>query len=182
MIAIVIGDFSLFVGFLTLFLPLLLTELSRPKDVYLGASLLGFGVVLVTAKDRFNGAPTIAILTAAFLISTLGAEIFKARWQQLSEEEKLGLGTFSRWTKSFNEFILVLARFGGLAFETAKNFNSKSKKSKVVKKWVRQEALHTETNSDSKEFDGKGLSKATIGEPLKEADPDLEGITPSKDS
>ena len=91
MLAIIFGDFSLFIGFGLLLLPLLLTEVSRPRDALWGALFLLLGLVLVINNERFLGSPMIAVLCGALLIGRLGLEVAQSRLLQLSEEEKLRL-------------------------------------------------------------------------------------------
>lgn len=52
MLATLTGDLCLLAGLAVLLLPLLATELSRPRDGAWGAIILLLGLVLVTSSDR----------------------------------------------------------------------------------------------------------------------------------
>ena len=92
MLAIFLGYLSLVLGFAVLLLPLLVTELSRPRDAIWGAVILLLGAALITSSDLLNGSPIIIVVLGASLISRLGVEISQSRWHQLGAEEKLRLG------------------------------------------------------------------------------------------
>ena len=100
MLATLTGDLCLLVGLAVLLLPLLATELSRPRDGAWGAVVLLLGLVLVTSNDRLRGAPMLAVACGALLIGRLGSEVAQARWHQLSPEEQQRLGSRERWASS----------------------------------------------------------------------------------
>ena len=139
MVASLIGDLSLLVGFAVLLLPLLLTEMSRSRDGLWGAVLLLMGLVLVTSSDRFTGAPMIAVICGLLLITRLGLEVARSRWNYLSDHEKTRIGSLERWTNSFKEFGATLANKGGFSDGVVKLFSPKPNRSSIGKKWVRPE-------------------------------------------
>lgn len=110
MLAIVGGTLALLLGVLALLLPLLTTELSRPRDAFWGAVVLLLGLVLVTSADRLTGAPMLAVLCGGLLIGRLGTEVVQLRWRQLSPEEQQRLASSERWRTALSELATTLAR------------------------------------------------------------------------
>ena len=56
-LAVLIGSLALVAGLLLMLLPLVASELARPRDSFWAAVVLLLGLVLVTASDRLTGAP-----------------------------------------------------------------------------------------------------------------------------
>jgi len=146
MLATLTGDLCLLVGLAVLLLPLLSTELSRPRDGVWGAVVLLLGLVLVTSNDRLRGAPMLAVACGALLIGRLGSEVAQARWQQLSPEEQQRLGSRERWASSLQQLITVFASLGSNASSMAASFKPPSPAqptregaSRSGKRWVRPE-------------------------------------------
>ena len=147
MLATLTGDLCLLVGLAVLLLPLLATELSRPRDGVWGAVVLLLGLVLVTSNDRLRGAPMLAVACGALLIGRLGSEVAQARWHQLSPEEQQRLGSRERWASSLQQLIAVLASLGSNASSMAASFKPPSPAqptregaSRSGKRWVRPES------------------------------------------
>ena len=147
MLATLTGDLCLLVGLAVLLLPLLATELSRPRDGVWGAVVLLLGLVLVTSNDRLRGAPMLAVACGALLIGRLGSEVAQARWHQLSPEEQQRLGSRERWASSLQQLIAVLASLGSNASSVAASFKPPSPAqptregaSRSGKRWVRPES------------------------------------------
>ena len=103
MLATIAGDLCLLLGLAVLLLPLLATELSRPRDGVWGGVVLLLGLVLVTSSDRLRGAPMLAVICSALLISRLGLEVGQSRWQRLSQEEQQRLRSTERWSTSIQQ-------------------------------------------------------------------------------
>ncbi len=171
MLAILIGDFSLIVGLAILLLPLFLTELSRPRDGIWGAVVLLLGLVLVTCNERLRGAPMLAVLFGTLLIGRLGVEVAQSRWQHLSEEEKLRVGSLERWKTSFGELFRITVKVGDVLGEFIKLFNPKPKSNKKEKKWIRPEITNDKKLIQKVEQDASEASmkkKATNLDPSEE--------------
>lgn len=109
MLATLAGFLALLLGLSLLLLPLLLTELSRPRDSAWGAVVLLLGLVLVTSADRLTGAPMLAVLCGGLLVGRLGGEVAQGRWRALTDEERLALRSAERWSRSFNQLAAVAA-------------------------------------------------------------------------
>ena len=178
MLAILIGDLSFLLGLSVLLLPLLLTELSRPRDGFLGAALMFLGLILVTSNDRLRGSPVLAVLCGAFLISRLGWEVALSRWQQLTQEEKLCISSRERWTRGIQELIAALANLGGLFRDQIEAGRPTSKPSKRTKKWVRPDKSQdtqaiaeslkssSDDSQESKEFSQESVEvRSSEGQP-----------------
>ncbi len=164
MLAILIGDLSLVVGFAVILLPLLLTELSRPKDAALGAVFLLVGLVLMTSGDRFRGSPMIALVSGTLLIGRLGWEVALSRWHQLSQEEKSRLGSWERWSTSFGQLSAMISNLGSGLGELIKVFNSRPKPTVKEKKWVRPEAeIQDQESLEGSQFAPKDVLEETKG-------------------
>ena len=157
MLLVSFGCLSLFIGFIILLLPLLLTELSRPRDSILGALFLVLGLVLFLDNDRFQGSPMLVIISGALVIAKIGLEVSQFRWQNLSLEEKLRIGTFARWIQSFKELALTTGQLVIGFFELFKIFAKKQKKNPNIKKWVLPELEEVNLSKSDAEPDKKGL-------------------------
>ncbi|MFS6819582.1 Ycf66 family protein [Synechococcus lacustris Tous-12m] len=55
MLANLLGALALIAGLLLLFLPLLSSDLTRPRDSFWAALLLLLGLVLITSAERLRG-------------------------------------------------------------------------------------------------------------------------------
>jgi hypothetical protein len=143
MLATLGGSLALLLGLGILLLPLLATELSRPRDSFWGAVVLLLGLVLVTTTERLTGAPMLAVLCGGLLIGRLGSEVGLARWRQLTPEEQLRLGSSERWRSSLAQLgascaqLLQLATraLGGAGAWIAERRQPRS----TTKRWVRPE-------------------------------------------
>ncbi len=139
MLAIFLGDLSVLIGVALLFLPLLVTELSRPRDSALGALIIVMGLVLITRSDRFVGSPMIAVLFGGLVIGRLGLEVSQNRWQHLTNEEKINLKSLKRWFKSIDQLAKAFGQLAAVLANLMKVFQPKPK-SNSTKKWVRPES------------------------------------------
>lgn len=115
MLATLAGCLALALGVAVLLLPLLVSELSRPRDAGWGAVVLLLGLVLVTGADRLTGAPMLAVLCGGLLIGRLGVEVGQGRWRQLTPEEQQRLGSRERWRNGLGQLGASLAALAGTA-------------------------------------------------------------------
>jgi hypothetical protein len=106
---------ALLAGLALLLLPLLVPELSRPRDAFWGAVVLLLGLVLVTSAERLTGAPMLAVLCGGLLIGRLGVEVGQGRWRLLTEEERQRLWSKERWQTSLSQIGASLGRLLQLA-------------------------------------------------------------------
>jgi hypothetical protein len=156
MLATLGGALALAVGVAVLLLPVLVSELSRPRDASWGGVVLLLGLVLVTSAERLTGSPMLAVLCGGLLIGRLGTEVGLSRWRQLTEEERQRLGSRERWRSSVDQLAASLAgvgqRAGGVLASLAGTLGSlggavtAGRKPKAGgKRWVRPEAPPAET-------------------------------------
>ena len=141
MVISIFGYLFLFVGFLILFLPLVLVELSRPRDWLMGGLFLFLGLFLLLENDLLRGSINLFVISMAVLYVLMMSEIIQTRWNQLSVEEKKRIGSFERWLESFKQLgqIFTLVINGCLNF--FQSFISQSEKPLSEKKWVRPESI-----------------------------------------
>ena len=144
MLATLGGILALVLGLVILLLPLLATELSRPRDSFWGAVVLLLGLVLVTTTERLTGAPMLAVLSGGLLIGRLGSEVGLARWRQLTPEEQQRLGSAERWRSSLDQLGASCARLLGMvagALGGAGTWIAERRQPRPsTKRWVRPEA------------------------------------------
>ncbi len=145
MLATLGGYLALLLGLAVLLLPLLATELSRPRDSAWGALVLLLGLVLVTTAERLNGAPMLGVLCGGLLIGRLGLEVGQGRWRLLSAEEQQRLWSKERWQTSLSQAgragSQLLAQLSQLSAGLA-SWMSERRQSRptTTKRWVRPEA------------------------------------------
>ena len=144
MVASLSGTLALVVGMAVVLLPLLASELSRPRDATWGAVVLLLGLTLVTSADRLTGSPMLAVLCGGLLIGRLGGEVLQLRWRALTPEEQQRLLSIERWQTSLNELVVTLAR--GIAAVSAATGTllaalkrGGGSKTTSGKRWVRNE-------------------------------------------
>jgi hypothetical protein len=144
MVATLGGLLALLLGLAILLLPLLVPELSRPRDSGWGALVLLLGLVLVTSADRLSGAPMLGVLCGGLLIGRLGSEVGQARWRQLGEEERLQIGSASRWRERLNQLLAAFGRLLELVVCQAQalsgRFGAGRQPRGGGKRWIRPEA------------------------------------------
>ena len=103
MVVSIFGYLFLFVGLLILALPLMLVELSRPRDWLMGGLFLFLGLFLLVENDLLRGSINLLVISMAILYGKMILEIIQTRWYQLSSEEKKRIGSFQRWFESFKQ-------------------------------------------------------------------------------
>ncbi len=147
MLATLGGALALMLGLTVLLLPVLATELSRPRDSLWGGVVLLLGLVLVTSAERLRGAPMLAVLCGGLLVGRLGLEVGQARWRQLTPEEQQRLWSSERWQKSLAELGASLARLlelaGGLGAGLLGWMRQRTQPRQTTKRWVRLEPSET---------------------------------------
>lgn len=147
MLATMGGALALMLGLTVLLLPVLATELSRPRDSLWGGVVLLLGLVLVTSAERLRGAPMLAVLCGGLLVGRLGLEVGQARWRQLTAEEQQRLWSSERWQQSLAELGASLARLleltGGLGAGLLGWMRQKTQPRQTTKRWVRLEPSDT---------------------------------------
>ena len=77
MVVSISGYLFLFVGLLILALPLILVELSRPKDWLTGGLFLFIGLFLQVEKDILRGSINLLVISIAILCGKMILEIYQ---------------------------------------------------------------------------------------------------------
>jgi hypothetical protein len=144
MVAVLAGSMALLAGLILLLLPLLASELSRPRDSAWGAVALLLGLDLVTTAERLRGAPMLGVLCGGLLVLRLGSEVGRSRWRQLSSEEQQRLSSAERWRSSLAQAsaaLLALVEGSGKVLAGLGAWIAARRRTPVVtKRWVRPES------------------------------------------
>jgi len=185
MLATLAGCLALALGVAVLLLPVLVSELSRPRDAAWGAVVLLLGLVLVTGAERLTGAPMLAVLCGGLLVGRLGVEVGQGRWRQLTPEEQQRLGSPERWRNGVAQLGASLAALSGVAgarlaalggtFGGLGGGRGSGRTRRSGKRWVRPEtpALPAQPNDPAE--------PATAAEPASAAEPaEGEGAEPGE--
>ncbi len=167
MIVSIFGYLFLFVGLLILALPLVLVELSRPRDWLMGGLFLFLGLFLLVENDLLRGSIDLLVISMTILYGKMILEIIQTRWNQLSFEEKKGIGSFQRWFESLKQIAQSFGIIGKGFLKIFTSFTTKSEKPLKEKKWV-----HPELKEEVKKKEGERLgsteSNKTRNEELSE--------------
>ena len=139
MLISIFGYLCLFLGFLILALPLILVELSRPRDWLIGGLFLFLGLFLLVENDLLRGSINLFVIAMAILYGIMMSEIFQNRWNQLSIKEKKRIGSFERWFESFKQLGQIFIFLWNSLSSFFKSLMNQSEKKAKEKKWVRQE-------------------------------------------
>ena len=165
MVISIFGYLFLCIGLLILALPLILVELSRPRDWLMGGLVLFLGLFLLVENELLRASINLLVISMAILYWKMGLEIFQNRWFQLSSEEKKRIGSFQRWIESYVELGKTFALLGNGFITFFKSFNTQSGKSQKEKKWVHPElkeevakkVVDLATSTDSKKIRNQEL-------------------------
>ena len=136
MLISIFGDFFLAVGFLILLLPLILVELSRPRDWLNGGLFLFLGLFLLVESDVLRGSINLLVFSMAVLYGKLISEIIQIRWNQLSSEEKNRIGSLQRWFESLKQLGQITTLLFNSVLNFSKSLSKTSEKPLKEKKWV----------------------------------------------
>ena len=136
MVISISGYLFLFVGLLILALPLMLVELSRPKDWLSGGLFLFLGLFLLVENDLLRGSINLLVISMTILFGKMILEITQIRWYQLSSEEKKKIGSFQRWFESFKQLGQSFALLGNGFLKFFGILTTQAEKPVKEKKWV----------------------------------------------
>tara|TARA_B100001029_G_C14816023_1_gene315008 strand:- start:11 stop:520 length:510 start_codon:yes stop_codon:yes gene_type:complete len=158
------GYLFLFLGLLILVLPMMITELSRPRDWLIGGLFLFLGFFLLLENDLLRGSINLFVISMSIIYGKMLSEIIQNRWHQLSLEEKKRIGSLERWFESFKQLGQIFGLLGNSFLTFFKRSNTQSEKPLKEKKWVHP-ALKEEikkksiTPSDSNKVRNKELTE-----------------------
>ena len=182
MLATLGGTLALLVGLTVMLLPLLATELSRPRDAAWGAVVLLLGLTLVTSADRLTGSPMLAVLCGGLLIARLGSEVLQSRWRMLSLEEQQRIASIERWQTSLSELFSSSTQAASVLNETGGSllnaFKGGPKPSKSNKLWVRAETENAAEPPSAVEPTIEPTVEPTVVASFDEVDELIEASSP----
>ena len=148
------GYVFLFIGLFILAIPLILVELSRPRDWLMGGLVLLLGLFLVVENDFLRGSINLFVISTEILFGIMISEIIQNRWYRLSAEERERIGSFERWLESLKQLAQISAFLGNSFLNFFRNLRTQSEKPEIEKKWV-----HPELNEEiKKQVDDKSSS------------------------
>lgn len=177
MLATLGGALALLLGLAVLFLPLLIPELSRPRDAVWGAVVLLLGLVLVTSADRLTGAPMLGVLCGGLLIGRLAVEVGQGRWYRLTPEEQQKLWSLERWQTvltQLREALTSLLMIGTAAGSAVGGWIAARRAAKTtVKRWVRPEATPAPVESAAQATGQAAKQPGPAAHPQTEPAPEL---------
>ena len=137
MIGHFIGSVIFLLGLLALFLPLGISELSRPKDLLIATSAMVLGLVTFTNNPHINFTLILAEISGLILITRLFWEVAHSRWLQLEPKEKIRIQTIERWMTSFQELSFTFLKFPAFLSQALHKKIPQENSLKKKKKWVR---------------------------------------------
>ena len=140
-LAVLIGSLALIAGLLLMLLPLVASELARPRDSFWAAVVLLLGLVLVTASDRLTGAPMLGVLCGGLLIGRLGSEVGQQRWGALEPAQQQRFSETSYWSEQLQQLRGAAAKLLAAGGIVASWLQERLKKPEVNKRWVRADAM-----------------------------------------
>ena len=179
MLATLGGALALLLGLAVLLLPLLATELSRPRDAMWGAVVLLLGLVLVTSADRLTGAPMLGVLCGGLLIGRLAIEVAQGRWFRLTPEEQQKLWSAERWQTvlgQLRESVAKLLAIAGGAGALVGGWIAERRQPKSSgKRWVRPEEPANEPPAQPETEPQPATEEAAAPESVATTHPEPQG-------
>ena len=136
MVVYISGYLFLLIGALILSLPLILIELSRPRDWLMGGLFLFSGLYLLVERELLRGSINLLVISLIVLFGKMCLEIFQNRWFQLSSEEIKRIGSFERWFESYKQLVQSFTSLGNSLINFFISMTNQSEKSQREKKWV----------------------------------------------
>jgi len=139
MVVSISGCLFLLIGALILSLPLILIELSRPRDWLMGGLFLFSGLNLLVERELLRGSINLLVISLIVLFGKMCLEIFQNRWFQLSSEEIKRIGSFERWFESYKQLVQSFTSLRNSLINFFTSMTNQSEKSQREKKWVHPE-------------------------------------------
>ena len=167
MVVSISGYLFLFVGFLILALPLMLVELSRPRDWLMGGLFLFLGLFLMVENDLLRGSINLLVISMTILYGKMILEIIQTRWYKLSSDEKKQISSSQRWFESFKQLGQSFALLINSLISFFISITTKSEKSLKEKKWVHpdlKEELNEKVVDQSSSYDSNEIRNQELPE------------------
>ena len=137
---IYLGSFYIVVGTIFLFVPLIYLELGRAKDLIISFLNLLIGFILIIKNKTIDESFFLICLLFTVLVVLYLVELYRYRWNQLTDKEKDKLTTFLEFKNNLSK-ILEAINLGVKNFTKILNFSNFDKNNQNLssKKWVRND-------------------------------------------
>ena len=135
-----LGSFYIVVGTIFLFVPLIYLELGRAKDLIKSFLNLLIGFILIIKNKTIDESFFLICLLFTVLVVLYLVELYRYRWNQLTDKEKDKLTTFLEFKNNLSK-ILEAINLGVKNFTKILNFSNFDKNNQNLssKKWVRND-------------------------------------------
>ena len=134
------GSFYIFIGTVFLLVPLIYLELGRAKDLIKAFLNLLIGLILIIKNKTIDESFFLIFLLLTILVVLYLVELFKSRWNQLTNKEINKLTTFMEFKNNLSK-ILEAINLGVKNLSKTLNFFNFDKNNRNIspKKWVRND-------------------------------------------
>ena len=135
-----LGSFYIVVGTIFLFVPLIYLELGRAKDLIKSFLNLLIGFIMIIKNKTIDESFFLICLLFTVLVALYLLELYRYRWNQLTDKEKDKLTTFLEFKNNLSK-ILEAINLGVKNFTKLLNFSNFDKNNQNLspKKWVRND-------------------------------------------
>ena len=135
-----LGSFYIFIGTIFLLVPLIYLELGRAKDLIKAFLNLLIGLILIIKNKTLDESFLLIFLLLTILVVLYLVELFKSRWNQLTNKEINKLTTFMEFKNNLSK-ILEAINFGVKNLSKTLIFFNVDKNNRNIspKKWVRND-------------------------------------------
>ena len=169
MLAILIGALALAFGLLLMLLPLMASQLARPRDGLWAAVVLLLGLVLVTGAERLTGGPMLGVLCGGLLIGRLSTEVGQQRWAVLDQSARDELQQRSYWQGQLIQLKDALQKLLTALLGLLGWIKDRLRKPAITKKWVRADAEPSSERTAPEEGTGEVADDLITEQPSEEA-------------
>ena len=137
-LVVYLGSFYIFIGTVFLFVPLIYLELGRAKDLIKAFLNLFIGLILIIKNKTIDESFFLIFLLLTILVVLYLVELFKSRWNQLTDKEIHKLTTFMEFKNNLSK-ILEAINLGVKNLSKNLDFFNFDKNNRNIstKKWVR---------------------------------------------
>ena len=135
-----LGSFYIVVGTIFLLVPLIYLELGREKDLIKSFLNLLIGFIMIIKNKTIDESFFLICLLFTVLVVLYLVELYRYRWNQLTDKEKDKLTTFLEFKNNLSK-ILEAINLGVKNFTKLLNFSNFDKNNQNLspKKWVRND-------------------------------------------
>tara|TARA_B100000945_G_C20086933_1_gene459430 strand:- start:120 stop:569 length:450 start_codon:yes stop_codon:yes gene_type:complete len=139
-LVVYLGSFYIFIGTVFLLVPLIYLELGRAKDLIKAFLNLLIGLILIIKNKTIDESFFLIFLLLTILVVLYLVELFKSRWNQLTNKEKNKLTTFMEFKNNLSKILEAINLGVKNLSKTLDFFNfDKNNRNISPKKWVRND-------------------------------------------